>query len=386
MLATLEEEVDAPLRPRHPAVARTEDARTADAPLELPQQLVEGVQVVTSAHRDHDSRRRARRPGVAVSQRTGGMTAEGVHGMRNENRVMELLRQQPGLSDRQIREVTGISPHQQVNQITNRLARSGAIRRVTEDGVYRNYPTEAVLRLTVPPSSAAQADSSRALSPTPPPGTGWEVPALDSSTLVVLPCSGSKRRGGSGAADGPSALDHLPQPLAGELLARRSAVAAEAQLDGSLLMPAAQRYSGRLYDAAAGTLTTLARTEVPAAVISGGYGVVLHDESIGWYDRRLHLGDWPGQLIPRCLATLASAMAVERVVALVAATTDYAKVVRATRWPVEAILLSPRDVGAGAMAHTPRVLGETLRTLLNSAVDAHWRSHGGYSLQAEVLT
>ena len=42
--------------------------------------------------------------------------------MTNRERVLAVIRERPGLTDRQIREATGITPHQQVNGICRRLA------------------------------------------------------------------------------------------------------------------------------------------------------------------------------------------------------------------------------------------------------------------------
>ena len=49
--------------------------------------------------------------------------------MTNKEKVLALIRAEPGLTDAQIVERTGITPHQQVNQICNAFREEGLIRR-----------------------------------------------------------------------------------------------------------------------------------------------------------------------------------------------------------------------------------------------------------------
>jgi hypothetical protein len=49
--------------------------------------------------------------------------------MTNTERVPAALERSPGLSDAELGAVTGVAPHQQVNQICRRLAVQGLIRR-----------------------------------------------------------------------------------------------------------------------------------------------------------------------------------------------------------------------------------------------------------------
>jgi hypothetical protein len=305
--------------------------------------------------------------------------------MTNQDRIEALLRQHPGLTDREIRERTAITPHQQVNQITNRLQRLGRIRRVQEGGVYRNYPVGA--------PAAGMSGSARPPVMTPSRAsndrredTAWRVDALtDASVLLVIPCSSGKRTGGSTSAGGPSVVDHLPAALGDELVAARRAMAARADVRADALLPAWQRYDGNLYQAAGDALRRFMDAGVPLAIISGGYGVVLADESVGWYEAMFHPADWPHRVVPRCLAALTAAFEVRRVVALAGASTKYAAVIRRVAWPVPAVLLSPAAGGGGAMRRTPRVIGEAVRTLASAYLDAGWRSSEGVGLRREQL-
>lgn len=299
---------------------------------------------------------------------------------------MVLLRQRPGLTDRQIREATGIEPHQQVNQITNRLARQGRIRRVREAALLRNYPRDEPspgAPASPAQSSGAQAREGTSRRATPPSGR-WRVePLAVGHPLLVLPCSARKARGGGPVADGESVLDHLPAGLAEELARARSRLAACREREEQLL-PAWRRYTGHLYQAATSAWGALHQQGVPVAIVSGGYGVVLSTEPIAWYDARFRPSDWPSRLVPRSLAALAQTLNVDRVVALAGASTAYARVMRQAPWPVPAALLTPRPGGGGAMRATPRLLGLALSDLPSQPLDETW--HGdGLSLDPERL-
>ncbi len=65
--------------------------------------------------------------------------------MTNRERVLKEVHSVPtGLTDREIRERTGIEPHQQVNQICHLHASKGLIRRLMgPDGLIINVPIEA---------------------------------------------------------------------------------------------------------------------------------------------------------------------------------------------------------------------------------------------------
>ena len=77
----------------------------------------------------------------------------------------------------------------------------------------------------------------------------------------------------------------------------RHDVGAGATLDETHLLPAWQRYAGPLYKAANERLASAVVAGVPMLIVSGGYGLVLAEESIGWYNLEFSLGDWPPQLL-----------------------------------------------------------------------------------------
>lgn len=313
--------------------------------------------------------------------------------MTDRERVLALLRSEPvGLTDSEIRERTGIEPHQQVNQICRSLAQAGLIeRRAGPQGRLVNLPPASRPATSLPvrglaarpgSGSLAQVSAGRA--------AAHEMPRLSTSTtLFILPCSGSKRRGGRRtAARGSSVLRALPRGLAAELRARRCENASRAKLDESALLPAAERYTGTLYQAAGDALDVLAGSGAGLLIISGGYGVVRPVEPIGWYDQPFRNAMWPNGLVARCLAACADATGATAVVALISATTQYARAFRTARWPdrVEHVLHVWPEPVAGAMVKAPRAQGEALQALSrDQPLPRGWTSSDGLGLQITRL-
>ena len=198
--------------------------------------------------------------------------------MTNRERVLALVRSEPtGLTDSEIRGRTGIQPHQQVNQICRSLAQAGLIeRRAAPQGRLVNFPPGSLPKNSPPGRRlAARAKSGKPSHERADPADAAEMPRLSiSTTLFVLPCSGSKRRSGRRTATrGTSVLRSLPRGLAAELRTRRSENASRVKLDESALLPAAERYTGTLYQAAGDALDVLAGSGAGLLIISGGYGV-----------------------------------------------------------------------------------------------------------------
>ena len=313
--------------------------------------------------------------------------------MTNRERVLALIRSESaGLTDTQIRERTGIEPHQQVNQICRRLAQAGLTeRRPGPHGRLVNLPT-ASLSGTSPP---ARRRTPRAESGKPPhergdPVDSAETPPLPiSTTLFVLPCSGAKRRDGRRvAARGTSVLQSLPRSLAAELKSRRSENAPRTKLDEAAFLPAAERYTGTLYRAAGDALDVLAEAGAGLLILSGGYGVVRPAEPIGWYDQTFRNAMWPDGVVAQCLAAYADAIGATTVVGLLSATTQYARVFRSARWPdrIEHVLLVSPEPTGGAMVKAPRAQGEALKAFSRDhTLRPGWTSTDGLGMQITRL-
>ena len=313
--------------------------------------------------------------------------------MTNRERVLALLRSAPdGLTDSEIRQRTGIQSHQQVNQICRRLARAGLIeRRAGPQGRLVNWAPASLPENALPVRDlAARAGSGKPSRERAGPAAAQEMPRLSTSnTLFVLPCSGSKRRGGRRTgARGSSVLRSLPRGLAAELRARRCQNASRAKLDESALLPAAERYTGTLYQAAGDALDVLAGSGAGLLIISGGYGVVRPAEPIGWYDQPFRTAMWPNGVVARCLAAYADAIGATAVIALLSATTQYGGVFRSARWPdqVEHVLHVWPEPVAGAMVKAPRAQGEALKAFSrDQALGRDWTSSDGLGLQITRL-
>ena len=301
--------------------------------------------------------------------------------MTNVERVLALIRSSPGgLTDREIRERTGISPHQQVNQIGNRLAREGLTRREPDArGVLVNRPAvddERDPSVPAVPRTKERDD-----------GTPSLLEMDLANALLVIPCSGGKRAGGAEGLNGSSILEFLPEELSDELRTVRRRNAVRCQVDESLWMPAVERYCGTLYGSAGATFGRLRGSVAGVAIISGGYGVVLADEQIGWYEQRFDPAMWPDDLVARSLSGYAKAIGAGTVVGMFGATTHYAKAFRRAKWPAgvqDAWLVVPEPAGGGALVKVPRAIGEALAVIgSRGTLSAGWRSSDG--LPARVM-
>ena len=313
--------------------------------------------------------------------------------MTNREWVLALLRFEPvGLTDSEIRERTGIQPHQQVNQICRSLAQAGLIeRRAGPQGRLVNLAPASLPVTSLPVRGLAARAGSGELSHERAGLADADVmPRLSASTtLFVLPCSGSKRRGGRRkAARSTSVLRSLPRRLAAELRTRRSENASRAKLDESALLPAGERYTGTLYQAAGDALDVLAGSGADILIISGGYGVVRPSEPIGWYDQEFRNAMWPNGVVARCLAAYADATGATAVIALLSATTQYARVFRSAPWPdqVEHVLHFWPEPVVGAMVKAPRAQGEALKVFSrNQPLLPGWTSSDGLGMQITRL-
>jgi hypothetical protein len=173
-------------------------------------------------------------------------------------------------------------------------------------------------------------------------------------SLLVLTCSSRKERGGQP----PYPADDLAWPE--DLQNARRRVLATAQADTAHVLPAWRRYTGAFYQHARPALAD-AVAAGHVVIISGGYGIVRGDEPIGWYDKVLQLADWPAGLLESTLISEAQRCGAQTVVAFASATTDYAKLLRRTRWQqagIDARLVTITGVTSGAISEVPRRLGQ----------------------------
>ncbi len=316
----------------------------------------------------------------------------------NADRIIELLRSNPGLDDDEIAQFAGVSPRQQVNQICRWLTSRGTIRRSAGPrGKIVNYvvgqrgggprPTDAARSRIDDPDVkprilARQTDRS-----------GAKIPPIGranlDSTLIIMPCSGAKRAGGSATAEGPAIFDSLPSDLAARLKAARESIRARAKVDERAWLPAWQRYEGFLYGAARHELSAAVGERRHVAILSGGYGVVLADEPIGNYEAVFKRSWWPVGLIESVLEHYAQRHKIRHVRAVCAETTSYREIIGRAHWNTadvkDAWLLSPIVVGGGAMVKSPRAQGEALAALLRGEVSSGWTSSDGLALNWTAL-
>jgi hypothetical protein len=312
--------------------------------------------------------------------------------LTHADRILATVLSRPGLTDAQLRRVTGVEPHQQVNQICRLLEAKGLIRRVRgADGRITNIPATEGSRkepMTEDPKPRPRLTEGRSLaSPVHFSGATPVDVAPNHNTLVVIPCSGKKARGGDSHAVGRSIVDLLPARLAVRLREARASLARAARLDESHLLPAASRYSGTLYESVGSRLAQSVAAGVPFVIISGGYGLVLATEPIGTYNRRFAARDWPAGLLEECLASLVKSSGVERVIGFCARTTSYAELLHRVRWRalgLETMLAVP-DIGArgGAQVLVPRASGEALRAFLDGQLLPTWTSADGVVVRVE---
>lgn len=321
--------------------------------------------------------------------------------MANADRVLTAIMASPGLSDADLVATTGIQPHQQVNQICRRLASEGRIeRRQRADGVLGNYPTGSspaptlsatnqVGRTSRPASDTAQAPAPPPPRPAPP--TGSDLAALPPAqhSLIILPCSKAKQAGGQSALAGPNVPEALQPSTAQQLRQARAGVAVVASLDERLLLPAVDRYTGFLYQAAIPAVRAAVRTGQRFAILSGGYGLVHPYEPIGTYERAFHPGDWPAGLLETALIEIAQRCQVTNVVAFCSRTTSYATLLRRTPWSrngIRAYIVTPDAPSAGgSQRQVPLATGEALAAYLQGRLPDGWTSRTGLPLRVEAL-
>ena len=306
--------------------------------------------------------------------------------MTNYVRVLTLLRQSSrGLTDAEIGRLTGITPHAQVNQICNLLARRGLTSRTRGlRGHYINQAlrmnSEAAIPLVIAELTSKKQTEGRK--------SEAQLSIDFAKTLFVIPCSAGKLCGGVKGSQDNSILDHLPSGLAEELCHARRNNAVSSQLDESRTMAALERYNGLLYEAAADAFERLEQAGALLAILSGGYGIVLGREQIGWYNQSFVETAWSEHLVSRCLSSYAEVAGVHTVVGLLGRTTAYAKAFRRVIWSSvtkEVWMITPHT-GGGALRKVPRAIGEVLTEISETGlVSDGWTSNDDVPVELSVL-
>jgi hypothetical protein len=303
--------------------------------------------------------------------------------MTNRELILATLRRRGPMTDSQLRQDTGIEPHQQVNQICRRLEGEGLLERQrAADGRIRNILTETSTVAGTERQPDRQRPTGPTRSATPAQTSGARVHT--EHTTFVISCSGKKVPGGVPGVAAHASVDLLPDGLAERLVTARARIAHRARVDESRLLPAWQRYAGAFYSTAMSAFRSASATNRPMIILSGGYGVLVPNDLIGRYDRMFSLGDWPVGLLQDCLIELVRRLGTERVLALCARTTEYAELVRQTGWSragIAAFLASP-DMGGrgGAQRAVPVALGEAFSAAIEGRLTDTWISKSGFPL------
>lgn len=251
--------------------------------------------------------------------------------------VLALIRDEPGLTDRQIRERLGTKYVAYVNQICHSLEAGGLIRRIPgPHGPLVNVPSSAS-----PKSPIGAKENGRSAPPSGAPtvadgpagADAWQcLRRLDlRHTLLIIPCSAAKRPGGAVEA-GPQLASMLPREVAQRLGTAQAAAAPKAVLDTSKMLPAWRRYRGAFYRAADPALEIAMHEQSPVLILSGGYGVVLARQPIGRYNAMLRPGWWADHLLQQCLVAYAQQHGLTAVVGFAGRRTPYAHIVRSAAW------------------------------------------------------
>lgn len=205
---------------------------------------------------------------------------------------------------------------------------------------------------------------------------------LSNDTLLVLPCSG-KKQPGSKHGNVISILSELNPAHAARLATARAALRARGHVDEKTLLPAYLRYAGQLYEHGSKSIGAAVAAGQRVLIVSGGYGLLRADESIGMYKKRFVLSDWPRGLLEECLLDYAHHVGIRSVIAVMSSTTDYAKLIRRVNWRgdgLAATLVSPVAHGGGAMVKVPRAQGQAVTTLISTGLSQTWQSSDSLSL------
>jgi hypothetical protein len=154
------------------------------------------------------------------------------------------------------------------------------------------------------------------------------------------------------------------------------------------IAPAWQRHSGSLYQASRDAIATALDAGVHMIIVSGGYGLVLAAEPIGYYEAVFKNSWWPDRLLDEVLIEYLRRHKLRALRAVASATTGYARLLRRVNWRLagveSAMLLTPEET-TGAMVKSPRAQGEALSGLLRGEIDTDWTSSDGLHLACTSL-
>jgi hypothetical protein len=216
----------------------------------------------------------------------------------------------------------------------------------------------------------------------------FPVLQLCKDTLLIVPCSGAKRIG-TGPQKGASITSTLDTVRATALNAARHGLRERALVDETTLMPAYLRYSGELYEHGARSIGTAVAAGFQVLIVSGGYGLLLASEPIGIYEKTFVLSDWPAGLLEDCLLYYARRVGIRSVIALMARSSGYAKLIRKARWSAGGIvakLISPVcPPFCGAQGKVPRAQGQAVAALIATGLNEGWISSDSLPLAIENL-
>jgi len=314
--------------------------------------------------------------------------------MGNTERILGLIEKRPALDDDEISNLANVYPRQQVNQICRLLEAKGLVRReIGPNGKIVNVPAlhpasssnagktpQPRSRTKASPTSSRSTRGLRARIG----GSGFSLPEFDLQTsLLIIPCSGSKREYPGSCETGPSVREDLSPDLADRLAVARNAVRERAKIDESTLVPALKRYAGTLYRIAGDSIGAAAKQGAHILIVSGGYGVLLADEPIGTYEARFNPAWWPRGLLEEVIVNYARQHRLSNAIALISGSTSYRKLVERVDWgaakmaPVH--ILSP-EATPGAMVKAPRAQGEAICALFGGGLVDDWRSSDGLRL------
>ena len=221
-------------------------------------------------------------------------------------------------------------------------------------------------------------------------------------TLFLFPCSGSKEKNANVTVQGPTILQELSPEVAKRLALARDEVNSRLNhlsktnpkvvpIDESTMLPAWKRYLGFFYTSARQGISTALQIDVPMIIVSGGYGLILADEPIGYYQSVFNPSWWPNNVLEDVLADYVQHRKLVTVCAVASATTGYAKLIRSIDWTAAGIrnawLFTPRATArSGAQLKVPRAQGEALTQLVTGTIETDWMSSDGLSLTACKLT